>query len=92
MKFKFDYWKALDKHIKETYSDKVVFIHDPEVSYFDIDESALIDPVIYLFKSINHFKRWESSDGRDFCDMVSNLSVLWVNGERDEKIIYELRG
>lgn len=90
--FRFDYWSALDQYIKETYSDKTVFIYDSELSFFDIDDIPLVNPILYLFDSVLEFNEWECSDNRDFCDMVSNLSVLYVNGKRDEEIIYKLRG
>jgi|GEM_PF-5080375 len=92
VKFEFDYWKALDKHIKETYPNKIVFIYDNELSFFDADGLPLVNPALGIFDSIEEFKEWVNSYNADAINYVQNLSVLWVNGERDEKIIYELRG
>lgn len=33
--FNFDYWEQLKKYMLETYSDKIVFLCDSELSFFE---------------------------------------------------------
>jgi hypothetical protein len=88
----FNYWDALDKYIKETYPTKVCLLYDTETSFFDIDDVVPEKPVTYIFDTVEEFQEWYELDERDFCNIVNDMAVLWVNGERAQSIIYELRG
>ncbi len=91
-KLEFNYWDALDAFVKKTYPDKVLFLYDKEASFFDIDDVVPESPVTYVFDTLEEFEKWMDLDDRDFCDIVSDMAVLWVNGERDQSVIYKMRG
>ena len=76
-------------------SFKIVFLYDSEVSYFDAEDVPLIKPRLYKFDSIEEFISWYEDSWKENgekIDILTDLSVLWINGIIDEKIIYELRG
>lgn len=95
LNFEFDYWEYLKKYISETYPNKITFLYDPEVSYFDADDLPLIKPRLYSFESVEEFiewcgKSWE--EGGEKINIVEDLSVLFIYGVMDEEVIYKLRG
>lgn len=95
LKFNFDYWEQLKKYMLETYSKDIVFLYDSEVSYFDAEDVPLIKPRLYKFDSIEEFISWHEDSWKENgekINILTDLSVLWINGVIDEKIIYELRG
>lgn len=90
IKLEFDYWEALKSHMLKTYPNKIVFMYDSQVSFFDAEEETLVDPQLYEFDSIEEFQDW--AEEQDECNMVDHLCVLWVNGEIEQELIYDLRG
>jgi len=90
LKLEFDYWEALKKHMLETYPNDVIFMYDPELSYFDKGDEPLLRPKLFKFNSISEFITW--SETAENIDMIHSLCVLWVNGVMDDEVIYKLRG
>ncbi len=93
--FNFDYWEQLKKYMLETYPDKIVFLCDSELSFFDAEDAPLVKPRLYLFESTDEFIKWHEDswkDGGEKINLLSELGVLWINGIIDQKVIYEIRG
>jgi len=93
--FEFDYWDLLKKHMLDTYPNKIVFMYDSELSYFDKEELPLVKPLLVEFDSIDEFVEWQVDswkEGGDKINILTDLSVLWINGVMDDKVIYQLRG
>lgn len=93
IKLEFDYWSALDSFIMEKYPDVVCFLHDSNLSFFDKDEVP-IGPDFYIFDDINKFTNWIENTPYSECgvNIISDLSILWINGKQNSDVIYDLRG
>jgi hypothetical protein len=91
-KLSLNYWAVLDDYINKSYPDKTVFLYDENNSFFDVDEAIpSIDTRLYVFNTIVEYKEYIDSP-ICLCNIVTDLSALWVNGKRDMETIYELRG
>jgi hypothetical protein len=92
LEFTFNYWDALGKYMQHTYAN-VVFMYDSEVSFFDAEEQVLSSPKLFGFDTIAAFVKWyENGCDGESINIIDNLSVLWVNGIIDKKVIRDLRG
>lgn len=94
VKFEFDYWATLKEYMLKTYPDKIIFMYDSRMSFFDAEEIPLEDPILYSFKSIDEFIKWWNrswDEGGEKIDLLSCLSILWVNGIINQDTIYKLR-
>ena len=88
-KMEIGFYAMLDALIARSYQDRVCFLYAGDVSFFDAGEVVPQYPEMYSFSSVDEFEEWQLSS---HANIVDNLSMLWIDGERDEKVIYNLRG
>lgn len=88
-KIEVGFYAMIDSLMAQSYQDRVCFLYAEDVSFFEAGEVVPQYPQMYSFSSVEEFEEWQLAGN---ANIVNNLAMLWVNGERDEKVIYNLRG
>ncbi len=88
---KTNFWLLLESLVRQDYSDKTVLLYDTNGTAYDdsLDYTPTGEFKLYIFDSLEEAREKINSLK---LNIIGYFTEMWVNGEMDKSLIFEMRG